>query len=139
MSEDYSKAIHKRASLVVKKFESGISDEEQQEIYEINNYLDGVELKRAREASKGFVTPEELIEDCPDDEIKASLLRSLEQARKGELIPVNQLWDGIDDEEPPWVKHDYDTPGFAEGVRIKSYSLEELLAGITEDNLHGEI
>lgn len=34
-----------------------------------------------------------------------------------------------------WEAHDYDTPV----VRTKQYTLTELLDGITEDNLHGEI
>jgi len=35
-------------------------------------------------------------DDTPVEEIKASLRRSLEQARRGERIPLSEMWDGID-------------------------------------------
>lgn len=38
-------------------------------------------------------------DDTPVEEIKASLRRSLEQAKRGERIPLAQMWDGVDADE----------------------------------------
>jgi hypothetical protein len=32
----------------------------------------------------------------PVEEIKASLRRALQQAKEGKIIPISQLWNGID-------------------------------------------
>ncbi len=37
-------------------------------------------------------------DDTPIEEIKASLRRSLQQAKEGQTLPISQLWDGIDAE-----------------------------------------
>jgi hypothetical protein len=37
-------------------------------------------------------------DDTPIEEIKASLRRSLQQAKMGQTLPISQLWDGIDAE-----------------------------------------
>jgi hypothetical protein len=35
-------------------------------------------------------------DDTPVEEIKVSLRRALQQAKEGKIIPISQLWDGID-------------------------------------------
>lgn len=37
-------------------------------------------------------------DDTPIEEIKASLRRSLQQAKEGKRIPLSQMWEGIDAE-----------------------------------------
>jgi hypothetical protein len=37
-------------------------------------------------------------DDTPNEEIKASLRRSLQQAKEGKRIPLSQMWEGIDAE-----------------------------------------
>ncbi|MBD2209853.1 hypothetical protein H6G27_08190 [Nostoc linckia FACHB-104] len=37
-------------------------------------------------------------DDTPVEEIKASLRRALKQAKAGELLPLSQMWEGIDAE-----------------------------------------
>ncbi|MEG3969292.1 hypothetical protein QUA00_16980 [Microcoleus sp. T2B6] len=34
--------------------------------------------------------------DTPVEEVKASLRRSLQQAKAGQRIPLSQMWEGID-------------------------------------------
>jgi PHD/YefM family antitoxin component YafN of YafNO toxin-antitoxin module len=47
--------------------------------------------------SEEFVSSEELeIYDTPLEEVKASLRRSLAEAKSGQRIPLAQMWDGID-------------------------------------------
>ena len=36
--------------------------------------------------------------DTPDEEIKASLRRSLQEVKEGKTRPISELWDRIDDE-----------------------------------------
>jgi len=49
-----------------------------------------------------FSEPSELQEEDPDDtpieEIKASLKRAFQQAKAGQRIPLEQMWEGIDAE-----------------------------------------
>ncbi|MFZ4665780.1 MAG: hypothetical protein ACOYME_05100 [Prochlorotrichaceae cyanobacterium] len=49
-----------------------------------------------------FSEPSEPLEEDPDDtpieEIKASLKRAFQQAKAGQRIPLEQMWDGIDAE-----------------------------------------
>ncbi|BAY38229.1 hypothetical protein NIES2111_25740 [Nostoc sp. NIES-2111] len=39
-------------------------------------------------------------DDTPGEEIKASLRRSLQQAKEGKRTPLSQMWEGIDAEYP---------------------------------------
>ncbi len=47
-----------------------------------------------------FQEPTDEGEDDPDDtrveEVKASLKRSLQEAKAGQRIPLSQMWEGID-------------------------------------------
>lgn len=47
-----------------------------------------------------FAEPTQELADDPDDtpidEIKASLKRAFQQAKAGQRIPLEQMWDGID-------------------------------------------
>lgn len=49
-----------------------------------------------------FSEPVQELEDDPDDtpieEIKASLKRAFQQAKAGQRIPFEKMWDGIDAE-----------------------------------------
>lgn len=36
-------------------------------------------------------------DDTPVDEIKASLIRALQEAKEGKTQPISQLWERIDD------------------------------------------
>ncbi len=49
-----------------------------------------------------FSEPVEELEDDPDDtpieEVKASLKRAFQQAKAGQRIPFEKMWDGIDAE-----------------------------------------
>ncbi len=40
----------------------------------------------------------EVNDDTPTEEIKASLKRALSQAKRGERLPLSQMWEGIDAE-----------------------------------------
>ncbi|XZN90953.1 MAG: hypothetical protein ACM65M_25650 [Microcoleus sp.] len=35
-------------------------------------------------------------DDTPIEEVKASLLRALKQAKSGQRIPLSEMWEGID-------------------------------------------
>lgn len=37
-------------------------------------------------------------DDTPDEEIKASLRRALQEAKEGKTRPISELWERIDDE-----------------------------------------
>jgi len=37
-------------------------------------------------------------DDTPDEEIKASLRRALQEAKEGKRIPFEKMWEGIDAE-----------------------------------------
>ena len=37
-------------------------------------------------------------DDTPVEEIKASLIRALQQAKMGQRLPLSQMWEGIDAE-----------------------------------------
>ena len=43
--------------------------------------------------------PEPDPDDTPVEEVKASLRRSLQEAKEGKRIPLSQMWEGIDAEE----------------------------------------
>ena len=43
-----------------------------------------------------LVPEQEEIEDIPNSEVKASLVRALEQAKTGQRLPLSQMWEGID-------------------------------------------
>jgi len=49
-----------------------------------------------------FTEPTDELDNDPDDtsikSIKASLRRALQQAKAGQRIPVDQMWEGIDAE-----------------------------------------
>jgi hypothetical protein len=49
-----------------------------------------------------FSEPVQELEDDPDDtpieEVKASLKRAFQQAKAGQRIPFEKMWDGIDAE-----------------------------------------
>ncbi|MEA5488978.1 MULTISPECIES: hypothetical protein [Pseudanabaena] len=49
-----------------------------------------------------FSEPDQELEDDPDDtpieEVKASLKRAFQQAKAGQRIPFEKMWDGIDAE-----------------------------------------
>jgi len=49
-----------------------------------------------------FAEPVQELEDDPDDtpieEVKASLKRAFQQAKAGQRIPFEKMWDGIDAE-----------------------------------------
>ncbi|MGB3208271.1 MAG: hypothetical protein WBB28_25075 [Crinalium sp.] len=49
-----------------------------------------------------FTEPNDELEDDPDDtpieEIKASLRRALQEAKAGQRIPLEKMWEGIDAE-----------------------------------------
>ncbi|HEY9693457.1 MAG TPA: hypothetical protein V6D15_14710 [Oculatellaceae cyanobacterium] len=49
-----------------------------------------------------FTEPTDELEDDPDDtpieEIKASLIRALQEAKTGQTRPLSELWDRIDAE-----------------------------------------
>ena len=49
-----------------------------------------------------FSEPVQQLEDDPDDtpieEVKASLKRAFQQAKAGQRIPFEKMWDGIDAE-----------------------------------------
>ena len=40
--------------------------------------------------------PEDDVDDTPVEEIKASLIRSLEEVQEGKIKPISDLWEGID-------------------------------------------
>ena len=41
---------------------------------------------------------EEYPDDTPNEEIKASLRRALQEAKEGKTKPISELWEGIDAE-----------------------------------------
>lgn len=41
---------------------------------------------------------ESISDDTPNEEIKASLKRALQEAKTGKRIPLAQMWEGIDAE-----------------------------------------
>lgn len=46
---------------------------------------------------RGILTPPTDPDDDPDELILAHLRISLQQAKSGDLKPISELWDGIDD------------------------------------------
>lgn len=36
------------------------------------------------------------LDDTPLEEVKASLRKALEEAKSGQILPISQLWEGID-------------------------------------------
>ncbi|NJK53755.1 MAG: hypothetical protein HC936_14910 [Leptolyngbyaceae cyanobacterium SU_3_3] len=46
---------------------------------------------------RGILTAPSDPDDDPDELILASLRLSLQQAQAGKVLPISQLWDGIDD------------------------------------------